>query len=112
MEEILRQLMEIVQETTPAVWAIARRQVASIVVQMLVCCVLCLIGTVMLVRLAAFCQRKHRDMYDDWDLARSFSIAGAVVSGLFATGLAIDLIMHLINPEYYTIKVLLSLIGT
>jgi len=112
MEEILRHLMEIVQETTPAVWAIAKRQVASIVVQMLVCCVLCLIGTVVLVRLAAFCQRKHHDTFDDWDVARSFSLAGAVASGVFATALAIDLIMHLVNPDYYVIKVLLSLIGT
>jgi len=113
MEEILSQLISIVQDTAPALWAIARRQVISTAVTMAIWFVICLISTVVLVRVAEYGRDQSReDNYSDWDVGVAFSIAGAVATLVIAAILACSIVQYLVNPEYYTIKVLLSLIRT
>ena len=113
MEEILSQLISIVQDTAPALWAIARRQVVADLVTMVIWLVICLVATIVLVKVAKYGMVQYqKDRYSAWDMVAAFSVIGAITTAVATVGVTCSIAQYLVNPNYYTIKVLMDLIRT
>ena len=112
MEDILLRLIDIVQETAPALWAIARRQVAANIAEVAIWFVFCAIAAIALAFVTRHGVREYRknDYNSSWELGAVFSGIGSVGCALVAFGLSTSLVKYLINPEFYAIKVLMDLI--
>lgn len=112
MEEILQQLISLVQETAPAVWAIARRQVMSNTIISVIWTILSLLSSVALARLTKYCHKKEQeDKYSNWAIVKPFAALFAAVAFFAVFLLLTDVVRYLVNPDYYSIKVLTNLIN-
>ena len=110
-EQVLSKLIEFVEMASPQVWAMAQRQVYVVALQNAIWGILCLIGAVVLVKLAINRWEEHKgDRYDMNDAAAVFSAAGA---GILVIGVVVacnNLIATLVNPQYQAIRMILDLV--
>ena len=118
-KDAIGQLMVLVQETAPALWQIARRQVWS---QVAVNALWAVVMLAAAVGLTVFAVKAHRrSMHDmkhtsystdplDWSI---WAYTSAIFAGIFALVLLIflsDITVRLINPDYYAVKALMDLL--
>lgn len=119
IEVILGELIELVQATAPALWAMARRQVMAYHVSNTLWGAFFFLVAIALGLVARYSKRlwakeEVRSAYDynDWtpentEAAACVGIVGALVVGILCFH---KVVMYSINPDYYAIKVLLELV--
>ena len=111
-DEILQKLIEFIENASPLIWDTLVRQVYTEAAGMLLGAIFLVAGIVVLASLAKRWNEKAQDdalgMWDVWSGTSYFVIAGATL-GSFACLLSAS--MRLANPEFYAIKLILSLIG-
>jgi len=113
IEAILGELIEIVQATTPALWAIAQRQVLANTIGNAVWAGLCILIALVLVLATHRCMRKEQadyNVYSLWYMGTFFGVLLACVALLAALSCITNAVMYSLNADYYAIKVLLQLV--
>jgi hypothetical protein len=122
MTEILQKLIDLVQQSAPALWAIARKQVIAFNVQDIILSIIFLVG---IMATAKYVMPIYKWGFtgerNDWgSLKNDHSIEVSLLLGLFFIYDAIciptviinigNIIMRFINPDYYAIQILLNLV--
>ena len=133
MEDIIRQLIDLVQQTAPEVWAIGLRQAVLQGVYSALFCLLFLGATFLFYKLTMSLIKHHDKIVDenelrrqgelanfsDWDKYESTeawkwaivgSICGIFFTGGFSLWLFWSALAHFINPGYYAIQALVDLL--
>jgi len=123
-EEAIAELIGLVKSAAPALWEVARRQAYANAAQKGIALLMMISAIGLLVRgarkaeLAYTKAVKEHDGVPRWKWIRTeednggywFLMFCAVLTGVFATLLAGDLVAQLINPDYYAIKVIIDLV--
>ena len=112
-EEILRKLVEFIENASPVIWAAASRQVAVNAIRTILAAIVFLVATLVLARLAAYCNKRYHEderESEDWNVGRWTSITLGLVFFVIFLILAIGVIGPLVNPDYYAIQVLINLV--
>ena len=108
-EEVLSKLVEFIESASPVIWETARRQVVVDLVQSIVWMVLCAIATYVCVKWSKYFWRKHQeDKYGYHEVSVGFLIGGAAIAALIVAVSLTHIIGVAINPNYYTIRLLLG----
>ena len=112
IEAILGELIEMVQATAPAQWAMAQRQVLANTVGNAVWGGLCLLATIALGLVGRYCVQQYQEngYSSGWDLGAISAFSGACVLLIVVLINLNNVIVYYINPDYYAIKVLLGLV--
>lgn len=114
-QDLLGELVALVKTTAPEVWTIARRQVTAEAVEMGIWALWLLIlagASLWFARYGRLRASRNRDEwgYSEWDLAYTSAYILSTGLSLIVLGLFVGLVKRFINPDYYTIEILLSLI--
>jgi hypothetical protein len=110
-DEILRELIEFIENASPAVWSTLLKQVRLDAFSGLAWAVVMIVVAVVAFWLASSAY-KNDNSRDDW---REEKMVGGsiafVLSSVVAFALSVDAIMRLVNPEFYAIRFILMQIG-
>lgn len=110
MDELIVRLIGFVESTAPAVWEIAQKQVAVQVVNNLLWVFVSIACGVVCLRFARVAIQKYKDdTYSAWDLVGGLLYAGSVVSLIVLLTCLSAAIFRLVNPDYYALYALLTL---
>jgi hypothetical protein len=110
--ELIRKIVEFVEEASPIIWAAVQRQVAVTVVLDLIWAALFLALTIGLVYGCIRCRNKYlEDTYrnDAYSMSAIFLVLGAAVTTFMFVFLFNNALSHLLNPDYHAIKILIDL---
>ncbi len=107
---ILGKLIEFVENASPAIWEIAQRQVmvntARATLWAVVVTIVC--GVLIYLTIKTYKYAANED--DDFFAPFVFVSALAFISGIKAIALVSDVMGYLINPAYYAIENILSMV--
>ncbi len=117
MDELLRELIEVVKNTAPELWRIALLQVKAEIISNIIQVVACVIAVLLLVALMKFSLRKYYGSgKSDWE-RNELWVFGIALSPVIAIFPIFNIVicanaaaMRLVNPEYYAVQVLLSML--
>jgi hypothetical protein len=113
-DEILRELIEFIENASPAVWSTLLKQVYSDAFTLLAWGVFVAILAVVSFKLARVFNKKNKDGYngrDDYEFMLWMTSVLAVVAVPSAFAMFVEAIKYLINPEFYAIRFILMQIG-
>lgn len=115
IDEVLRKLIEFLQEASPLVWQTLVKQVYVEAFSKFAWGALLLVGAFFLVKFAAKLKATYEEEYPDGRWAED-SVAGFVYLMSLFVGVAgfafvISALKWVANPEYYAIRLILSNIG-
>lgn len=102
----LQELVKFIKAVSPELWRIATKQVQ---VNVIVDSVWCFIFIVVAIILGKVAYKAYKD--DQYDVSGAATIGGTIVLIFGLIVLTTSVIPTLLNPEYYTIKVLMSILG-
>ena len=111
-KDVIGELIRLVQATAPELWCIANRQVSAQVVEMCVWVVVLFGATGGSAWLARLC---HKNGVSDpgigeWFMGEATAWTFALVALFIAIGLTTGVLKRCLNPDYYTIAVLMNLV--
>ena len=122
MEDLINKLILLVQQTAPYLWEIARRQVLAVNIQDGIFLVISIVGIVFFLKVLPKikddddCYEKDKiDGFIYWSnegycLAQFGGWASFGLFVIIATCNITSIVMRIVNPDYYALKVLLGLI--
>ena len=110
MEEVIRELIQLVENIAPELWRIGLQQVYAVIwtqVFIAFMCVLLVIVSIYGIRKG---ENMHRSGYEMGEVIMTFGYIFMVIS-LFAFGhIMTQIIPRVINPEYYAILEIMNLV--
>lgn len=109
LQELLLELAEFVQQAAPEVWRIVRQQVIADIATRCVWFILCIAGSIAIGKGANGVYKWSKDD-DDWDeLWQILAFAACAAAG-GAVLILNSIIVRLVNPDYYALKLLVELV--
>lgn len=119
MEEIVLRLISLLEDASPALWDMARRQVYASVVQAVLVAFLFLVLSVVFWRFKGFSAKRttlaHSE--DRWFKSEEWHTGSSIISGIAASFclflafiIFIMIVGHLMNPDYYALRALLDIV--
>lgn len=112
MDELTYELIKLIKEGSPVVWAVLMRQVLVEVVLQTIWAVVLAIGSVVLVKFGNYSRKRAEEGFaSDWEMGVIFSYIGAFSAIMFFFASAAGAIVRLINPEFYAIQFVLQGLG-
>ncbi len=105
VDEILKELVEFLQQVSPLVWTSFVRQVYAIAFSQIAWAVAILVICFIMWRFSNFCEKwqKTDDYYADEWVLRILSIFMPFIS----FGLIVSAVMRIYNPDYYAVMLIL-----
>jgi hypothetical protein len=111
VDEILKKLIEFLQQASPLVWASLVRQVYAIAFSQIAWSVAVLVLCFAAWKFSNFCEKQQEnDDYndDDWSTAKWVLRSLSALALLIPFGLVVSAIMRIYNPDYYAIWLILA----
>lgn len=109
IDEALRKLIEFLEVASPATWEVLVKQVYVEAIASLAWAIGLSVAAYFLFKLGAYARKEYEDDYmSGWDLGAVFSYIAFGVCVAIAFGLFVEFAMHIINPEFYAIRYIIS----
>lgn len=110
-DELLRKLIEFIEQASPVIWGIVRRRVAVELVQSIIWLVVCVVGTYLLARLCKNRWEAYKEnTYSDSDISATLSGVAAAILGVAIPIILTNVVSLALNPDYYAIRLLLGFV--
>ena len=103
MKQLIAQLIELVRDSAPVLWQIAQRQVLADVVVSTTTLVFLLV----LIAVSIIVAKKY---YEDVTDTSAIAATVAIIASVSVPIVASRIMLRLISPDYYAIKVLMDLV--
>lgn len=113
IDEVLRKLIEFLQEVSPLVWQALVKQVYVEAFSKFAWGALLLIGAFFLVKLAAKVKAAYKEEYQDGaeDITAGLVYFISLFVGVVGFAFVVSALKWVANPEYYAIRLLVENIG-
>ena len=112
MTEIIQQLIDLLKEMAPNVWAVLVKQAQLEAISHLAWGILCPIGMFVALSIARYAENAYKqDRYSSWDVVVVLAYFGAVVLLIVGIAELLTAFRWFANPDFYAIHVLLRQLG-
>lgn len=112
MDELTYELIVLIKDGSPVIWALLMRQVYVEVASHLIWAAIMGVSCFVSLRVGSYCRKRGEDDYaSDWEMGTVIAYILAAIAGIVSPVLINGAIMRLINPEFYAIQFVLQGLG-